>query len=33
METQRRYSNTGVESFKTPDGWEDALLVLEAAAK
>jgi hypothetical protein len=28
-----RYSNTGIESFKTPEGWEDALLVLEAAAK
>jgi hypothetical protein len=24
-------SNTGVKSFSTPDGWEDALLVLEAA--
>jgi hypothetical protein len=21
---------TGVESFSTPDGWEDALLILEA---
>jgi hypothetical protein len=24
-------SNTGVKSFRTPDGWEDALLILEAA--
>jgi hypothetical protein len=24
-------SNTGVKSFSTPDGWEDALLILEAA--
>ncbi len=23
--------NTGVKSFSTPDGWEDALLILEAA--
>jgi hypothetical protein len=27
------FSNAGVKSFSTPDGWEDALLVLEAAAK
>jgi hypothetical protein len=26
------FSNTGVESFSTPDGWEDALLILEASA-
>jgi hypothetical protein len=26
-----RFANRGVESFSTPDGWEDALLVLEAA--
>jgi hypothetical protein len=25
-------SNTGIESFSTPDGWEDALLILEAPA-
>jgi len=25
------FSNTGVESFTTPDGWEDALLILEAS--
>lgn len=25
-------SNTGVKEFTTPDGWEDALLILEAAA-
>jgi hypothetical protein len=24
------FSNTGVQSFTTPDGWEDALLILEA---
>jgi hypothetical protein len=24
-------SNTGVKSFSTPDGWEDALLILETA--
>ena len=24
-------SNTGVKSYSTPDGWEDALLILEAA--
>jgi len=24
-------SNTGVKSFSTPDGWDDALLILEAA--
>ena len=24
-------SNTGVKSFSTPDGWEDALLILEAS--
>jgi hypothetical protein len=23
------FSSSGVESFSTPDGWEDALLVLE----
>lgn len=27
-----RLANTGVESFSTLDGWEDALLILEAAA-
>lgn len=26
------FSNTGIESFSTPDGWEDALLILEASA-
>ena len=26
-----RESNTGVKSFTTPEGWEDALLILEAA--
>jgi hypothetical protein len=26
------FSNTGIESFSTPDGWEDALLILEAPA-
>jgi hypothetical protein len=26
------YPNTGVKSFSTPDGWEDALLILEPAA-
>ena len=26
-----RLSNTGVHSFTTPEGWEDALLVLEVA--
>ena len=25
------FSNKGVQSFSTPDGWEDAILVLEAA--
>ncbi len=25
-----RFSNTGIESFSTPDGWEDALLILTA---
>ena len=25
-----RFANTGVQSFSTPDGWEDALLILEA---
>jgi hypothetical protein len=25
-------NNAGVKSFSTPDGWEDALLILEAAA-
>jgi hypothetical protein len=25
-----RLANTGVKSFSTPDGWEDALLILEA---
>ena len=24
-----RFSNPGVESFSTPDEWEDALLILE----
>jgi len=27
----RQESNTGVKSFSTPNGWEDALLILEAA--
>ncbi len=27
------FTNTGVKSFTTPAGWEDALLVFEAAAK
>ena len=26
-----RYPNAGVQSFTSPRGWEDALLVLEAA--
>jgi hypothetical protein len=26
-----RYPNTGTRSFSTPEGWEDALLILEAA--
>jgi hypothetical protein len=26
-----RFANSGVESFSPPDGWEDALLVLEAS--
>jgi hypothetical protein len=26
------FSNTGIESFSTPDGWEDTLLILEASA-
>jgi hypothetical protein len=26
------YANTGVQSFKTPVGWEDALLILESRA-
>jgi hypothetical protein len=26
------YPNTGVKSFSTPDGWEDALLILEPSA-
>jgi hypothetical protein len=26
-----RFSNTGVQSFSTPEGWEDALLILEAS--
>jgi hypothetical protein len=26
------YSNTGVQSFTTPEGWEDALLVLESGS-
>ena len=26
-----RFSTTGVRSFSTPDGWEDAILMLEAA--
>lgn len=29
----RRFANTGVASFITPDGWEDALLVLSALAE
>ncbi len=24
-------TNTGVKSFSTPEGWEDSLLILEAA--
>jgi len=24
-----RFRNRGVQSFATPDGWEDALLILE----
>jgi hypothetical protein len=24
-----RFAATGVQSFATPDGWEDALLILE----
>jgi hypothetical protein len=27
-----RFSNRGVQPFSTPEGWEDALLLLEAAA-
>ena len=27
------FANTGVVSFTTPDGWEDALLVLSALAE
>lgn len=27
------FPNTGVKSFSTPDGWEDALLILESAEK
>ncbi|MFC1718022.1 putative collagen-binding domain-containing protein, partial [Candidatus Poribacteria bacterium] len=27
------FANTGVASFTTPDGWEDALLVLSALAE
>jgi hypothetical protein len=26
------FANTGVQSFSPPDGWEDALLILEASA-
>ncbi|OHB85793.1 MAG: hypothetical protein A2Z38_08305 [Planctomycetes bacterium RBG_19FT_COMBO_48_8] len=26
------FSNTGIESFSTPDGWEDAILILKAPA-
>jgi hypothetical protein len=29
--TAGRYSNTGVKLFQTPDGWEDAALILEAS--
>jgi hypothetical protein len=25
-----RFPSTGVKTFTTPDGWEDALLILEA---
>jgi len=25
------FSNTAVKSFSTPDGWEDAILILEPA--
>ena len=28
-----RFANTGVASFTTPDGWEDALLILSALAE
>jgi hypothetical protein len=28
-----RLANTGVESFSTPDGWEDSLLVLETPSR
>lgn len=27
-----QFLNTGTKSFLTPDGWEDALLILEASA-
>ena len=27
------YPTTGVKSFTTPDGWEDALLIVEAAGR
>jgi hypothetical protein len=29
----RRFADAGVASFITPDGWEDALLVLSALAE
>ena len=29
--TAGSFSNIGIESFSTPDGWEDALLILEAS--
>jgi hypothetical protein len=28
-----RFSNAGVQSFSTPEGWEDALLILEASGR
>jgi hypothetical protein len=28
-----RFANTGVQSFSTPEGWEDALLILEASGR
>jgi Putative collagen-binding domain of a collagenase len=27
-----QFPNTGTKPFSTPDGWEDALLILEASA-
>jgi len=31
-QTAGRPANSGSESFSTPDGWEDALLILEASS-